>query len=403
MRIAELQRNFAKKSASPTAAPCNDVYNVVRHPVWLLQAIQTVIRQYPLKMFGQTPMAFASRFVMRLSQTMQAGPVTPLPVTRAVPPLRDRVIREALWMLWHPIFRGFCDKSDEITQRVCYRTCDAHQAVCHALLAQPLWWAVGVEVIDVLSKSTWRTVLRMLVDDRRLLDLTQAFLIEATLEEAMMHAGMTVYLRPIDAWVSERQIVTGPVLRCVRTGSQVVLLTNGSKAYAVELKAAFQEFLVALGLHQSAKMVWQQHVTDGFTFAGCHFLQSQVIGAGASLQVQLDKARVQEFKRKIYAMTDKSTAGDDPAEKIRALNAVIRTWGHTYRGNMGRTVSSHLGRFVHERMYRWLRAKHSNVTARVSAEKFVASSYLRPRQGQQVWSSKGVSLLSFEKIREYAR
>jgi len=85
---------------------------------------------------------------------------------------------------------------------------------------------------------------------------------------------------------------------------------------------------------------------------------------------------VKQFKEAIRAVTSRETAGDDVPNKIRTINALVRQWASYYRFVNGYDEFCDLERFVHMRMYYWLKAKHSNLSARESIGKYVVQTYL---------------------------
>ena len=67
--------------------------------------------------------------------------------------------------------------------------------------------------------------------------------------------------------------------------------------------------------------------------------------------------------------------GDDPVNKIRALNQLTIRWSNYYRYINVSDTFNRLERFVNERMYIWLCYKHSNVSARESVKQYVLRQY----------------------------
>jgi RNA-directed DNA polymerase len=113
----------------------------------------------------------------------------------------------------------------------------------------------------------------------------------------------------------------------LRYADDGLILTNGGKAEAYQLRNEFQHFLrEALKLELSLEKTRVTHVDDGFDFLGYHIRRYTSANDHPKLLVTPSKKAQQRLKQKVKEMTARKYYRDSPLLKVRALNAVLRGW-----------------------------------------------------------------------------
>lgn len=197
-------------------------------------------------------------------------------------------------------------------------------------------------------------------------------------------------------------------VQLVRYVNDVVVMTNGDKAFAQSLRDEFAEIMQSLDLALSEKETPLVHLNDGFDFQGFHL--QRVYSAMSDKNMVLVKPAQQSiasFKKACQSLTSRESIGDDVPNKIRAVNALVKQWATFYcYANVSDEFST-LERFVHMRMYYWLKAKHSNLSVHESVKKHVVQKYLTQYTGTRktwgIYGAKLVPMTSFERKRYYIR
>ncbi len=447
MEIARVQERLASKALSQPNMPLDGLFRYVSNSAWLERAVVAVLSDAWASSAGPDGVTGCEfddpvRVAAELSAELRAQSYQPQPVRRVVigqpgvgqhaiglSNIRDRVVREALRMVLEPILEShFVDASVGFRPR--RRAMDAiHRITLWTNAQVKMWWVVVGTVDDCNDRIPHRKLLgitkRKYVRDRKVLDLLRPILstgVQVGGGVSTPNRGVTqcgalapllanAYLHEMDlAWwerygglsaqekTRRRSEGLGNV-QLVRYGGDFLLLTNGDKEFAHALRAEFAQVLEELGLALTPESAHVRHVADGFDFLGFSIrrVSSQQSGKRMTL-VSPTPANVREFKQRVQDLTGRGTLDVQPGVLFKQLNRISRQWGHYYRHANAGAIFDELSTYIHMRVYRWLRRKHSNVSARGSVGKFVVERYLRRRtfkgtsKSARTWVAHGQAL-----------
>ncbi|MDQ6661080.1 MAG: reverse transcriptase domain-containing protein [Chloroflexota bacterium] len=449
MQIAKVQESLARKALYQPNTKSDDLFNLVAHPYWLWVATECILQSSGSTtpgIDGMTRDTFKGNthdYAQTLATDLKTGMYQSQPVKRVyvpkadgtfrslgIPTLRDRVIQEAIRMVLEPILEShFLNCSTAF--RPGRRVMDAiHRMEYFANNNVKMWWIVKGTIQrggDSIPHRKLRGILRQYLQDKKLLHLLTSFLstgiVEkgkiATPNEGVIQSGIlstllvNVYFHELDKfWWSQygslseiqktarRRKGLGNV-QFLRHGEDFVVMTNGEKSFAFELQDEFDQALQNLDLELSKERTQVVHLNDGFDFAGFHL--QKVHSAMSNKNIVLVKPTqqsIEQFKDAARGITARETTGDDVPNKIRAMNALIRHWANYYRYSNVHDEFADMEHFLHFRLYYWLKAKHSNLSARESVKKYVVSTYLTQYNGtRKVWGMYGVKLLPMTTIK----
>jgi len=451
MQIAKVQESLARKALEQPNLLFENLFRYVSHPHWLWVAAESILQNSGAHTPGIDGITKANtessrEFAQQLSEELKTQVYRPKPVRRVYVPktdgkmrlpgisiMRDRVIQEAVRMVLEPILEShFLNCS--VGFRPQRRLMDAiHLITRFTNNNVKMWWVVKGEIkgcFDNIPHRKLMGALRQYVKDEKFLALVASFLSAGIWEKGKVskpnsgvsQAGVVsplltnTYLHEMDkAWYEKygkltegqktyRRVKGLGNVQLVRYADDFVVLTNGTKEFAHELRLEFGEILTNLGLELSDEIM-VTHVNDGFDFLGFHL--KRVYSQQTNKQIMLVKPSsesIAKYKVAVDRITDRSTIGDDLANKIKALNAIVEGWANYYRhGNVGEEFRD-LASYTHMRMYYWLKAKHSNMSARQSVKKYVMAEYKTTYSKTGTWGCHGVKLIPMTAIeRNYYR
>jgi len=292
-----------------------------------------------------------------------------------------------------------------------------------------MWWGVRGEVkecFDTIPHGKLKGVLEQYIQDKKLLRLLANVLAAgiidkgsvATPNRGISQAGVlapllvNAYLHEFDKiwWNRYGSLTEGQKtyprskglgnVQLVRYADDFLILTNGDKTFAHQLQEEFGEIIQGLDLKLSEEKTQVIHFNDGFDFLG--FRLQRVYSAMSNRNMVLVKPaqrNIDQFKEAVRALTSRETVGDDVPSKIRAINTLIRQWADYYRFVNVYDEFRDLERFIHVRMYYWLKAKHSNLSARESVGKYIMNTYLTQYTNtRKTWGMHSVKLIPMTTI-----
>ncbi|MDQ2713374.1 MAG: reverse transcriptase domain-containing protein [Chloroflexota bacterium] len=448
MQIAKVQESLARKALYQPNTHFDDLFSLVTHPHWLWVATESVLQSSNAHIPGVDGITKESItgdtqvYAQALAADLKASVYKPQAVkqlhmpdmdgkihAQGIPTLRDRMVQEAVRMVLEPILEShFLDCS--IGLRPARHAMDAiHLSESFASDKAKMWWIVRGDIRDGWSNiphSKLRGVLAQYIKDKKLLGLLANLLTPGIVEkgklslpnQGVLQAGVlasllvNAYLHELDKiWWSRYGSLTGEQqssrraqglgnVQLLRYADDFVLMTNGNKEGAFALHAEFAEVVHELGLELSAEKTAVTHLNDGFDFLGFHLQRVYNRTANKNmLLVKPARRSIDAFKEAARAITARDSSGDDVPNKIRALNALTRRWAHYYRFANVSEEFQDLEHFVHMRMYYWLKAKHSNLSARESVKKHVVQTYLTQYTGtRKTWGLDGTQLLPMTTI-----
>jgi hypothetical protein len=156
--------------------------------------------------------------------------------------------------------------------------------------------------------------------------------------------------------------------RLVRFADDWLLLTNGSRSQAEELREEARQFLWdQLGLELNLEKTRVTHAKDGFEFVGFHLQWLTPSNRKSWLRAVPTSDNINRFKAKIRQMTHGQQIAD-PYSKIIALNRVLQGWMQYYRHANAKDIAHKLDWWVYRRVTHWLKRHHKWGVRRVLAE-----------------------------------
>jgi RNA-directed DNA polymerase len=156
--------------------------------------------------------------------------------------------------------------------------------------------------------------------------------------------------------------------RLVRLADDWILLTNGTRAQAEELREEAGQFLWEdLGLELNLAKTHVTHAQDGFEFVGYHLQWRTPSNRKPWLRAVPTSDNIERFKDMIRQMTNGRQISD-PYLKVLALNRVLRGWIQYYRHANVKDIAHKLDWWVYLRFTHWLQSHHGWGVRRVLAE-----------------------------------
>lgn len=244
---------------------------------------------------------------------------------------------------------------------------------------------------DTIHHRKLMKLLSRRIADGRLLDLIWQFLRAGVMERGLFkktelgtpQGGVVspllanVYLHELDRHLepllrfgqvekAKRRRHGLPNFAYARYADDFVILCNGTKTQAYEMREAVHRFLAAeLRLTLSLEKTKVTHLQDGFDFLGFHFRWKRTPGGEAMMMSVADKAMARHLET-IKAATSPRNVMDSFAAKTIALNRVIEGWCRYFQYT--NCIGRQFGRLTHVtfwRYARWLAAKHRMRLSRV--------------------------------------
>ncbi|MGD9099865.1 MAG: reverse transcriptase domain-containing protein [Anaerolineae bacterium] len=156
--------------------------------------------------------------------------------------------------------------------------------------------------------------------------------------------------------------------RLTRFADDWILLSNGTRAQAEELREQARQFLWEnLGLELNMEKTRITHAKEGFEFVGFHLQWLMSPNRKPWLRVTPKPDNIKRLKGKVKQMTNGQQVSD-PYLKLMALNRVLRGWIMYYRHANVKDIAHKLDWWVYRRYTHWLKRHHKWGVRRVLAE-----------------------------------
>jgi group II intron reverse transcriptase/maturase len=245
---------------------------------------------------------------------------------------------------------------------------------------------------DRVSHQTLLKLIGKRIDDKQVMRLLKTLLRTGVMENGVVHTteegtpqgGLlspllaNIYLHELDAWWHRNWGSLTPGQKSwrrkrgkrdgtgegsvvyLRYADDFILLTNGTKSYAHEIRDRLHRFLRdELHLELNVEKTKITHAKDGFDFLGFHIQWVTPPRNKPWLRVTPSAGNVKRLKARIREMTASNRGYDAPDKKIAAINMVTRGWIHYYRYTNVKAVASKLDFWVTRRFVKWARRKHN--------------------------------------------
>jgi RNA-directed DNA polymerase len=420
-RVLHFQRKLHEWASRDAERRFHDLWNLVCDPATLVVAWSQVSRNRGSRTAGvdaQTRRHVEARGVERLlgelREELRAGTFRPLPVRErlipkrdgrkrrlGIPTLKDRVVQMALKLVMEPIFEsGFYPSS--YAYRPGRRAQDAIAEI-HLFTTHSYEWIVETDVeacFDRLPHCLIGDEVRRRVVDKRVLGLVRAFLKAGVMTETgrlqrtvtgtpqggiaspmLANIALSALDRQYEAdwqdmsrYDGRRQFLqrTGRVTyRIIRYADDLVLLARGTREQAQSLLEQLKERVEALGLKLKAEKTAITHIDEGFVFLGQRIVRRPK-GPKRYVYTFVSNEALASARRKVKALTGRSTTNLELSELIAALNPVLRGWANYFRHAAAKRTFDYLGYYAWWRVGRWLRKKHPRMTWKQIARRYTS-------------------------------
>lgn len=405
-RVLHFQRKLHEWASNDAERRFHDLWNLVCDPATLVVAWSRVSRNRGSRTAGvdaatrrHVEARGVDQFLTELREELRAGTFRPLPVRErlipkrggkrrlGIPALRDRVCQMALKLVLEPIFESDFYPSS-YAYRPARRTQDAIAEI-HLFTTRSYEWIVETDIeacFDRLPHCLIGDELRRRIADKRVLALVRAFLkagvmtetgrLERTVTGTPQGGIASPLLANIALSALDRQYradwqemsryptrrrflhsMGRPTYRLVRYADDMVLLVHGTREQAQALHGQLAERVEALGLKLKAEKTALTHIDEGFVFLGQRIVRRPK-GNKRYVYTFVSNEALASIRRKVKALTGRSTANVELSELIAALNPVLRGWANHFRHAAAKRTFDYLGYYAWWRVGRWLRKKH---------------------------------------------
>jgi len=388
------------------------VWNLVCDPATLVVAWSRVSRNRGSRTAGvdadtrrHVEARGVEQFLTGLRGELRSGTFRPLPVRErlipkrdgrmrrlGIPTLKDRVVQMALKLVLEPIFEsGFYPSS--YAYRPGRRTRDAIAEIVHFTKAPSHYeWVIETDVeacFDHLPHHLILDEVRRRVVDTRVLGLVRLFLRAGLMSETgrlervtgtpqggiasplLANIALSALDRQYGADWQEMSRYQGrrkylhskghATYRLIRYADDLVLLVKGTRTQAQTLLDELAARIQALGLSVKPEKTAITHIDEGFEFLGQRIVR-QPKGKKRYVYTFVSRDALASIRRKVKALTGRSTTNMELFELIAALNPVLRGWANYYRHAAAKRTLNYLGFYAWWRVGHWLRKKHPRMS-----------------------------------------
>jgi RNA-directed DNA polymerase len=412
-RVLHFQRKLHGWASVDAERRFCDLWNLVCDPATLLVAWSRVSANRGSRTAGVDSMTChrveqqlgAQRFLRGLRDELKERRFRPAPVRErqipkrdgnkrrlGIPTINDRVAQMALKLVLEPIFEvGFYPSS--YGYRPGRRAHDAIAEIVHFAHAPSDYeWVIEADIeacFDRLDHAQILGEVRRRVEDKRVLGLVRSFLKAGVMTETgrlertvtgtpqggiisplLANIALSALDRDYHAdWkrmgsASNRQYLRKrghATHRLIRYADDLVIMVKGTKHQAEALLEQLAARTQAIGLKLKAAKTGVTHIDDGFVFLGQRIIRKPK-GPKRHVYTFVCDEALASIKRRIKALTGRSTTSLDLADLLRLINPILRGWATYFHYASAKRTFSYLGYYTWWRAMRWLRKKHPKLT-----------------------------------------
>ncbi|MGH2715463.1 MAG: group II intron maturase-specific domain-containing protein [Thermoleophilaceae bacterium] len=149
--------------------------------------------------------------------------------------------------------------------------------------------------------------------------------------------------------------------RMIRYADDLVVLVMGTREQAEALLEQLGQRVQGLGLKLKPEKTGVTHIDAGFVFLGMRIIRRHK-GHKHHVYTFASPEALASVRRKVKALTGRSTINLELSVLLRRLNPVLRGWAAYFRYAASARTFSYLGYYAWWRVGRWLRKKHPRLT-----------------------------------------
>lgn len=310
-----------------------------------------------------------------------------------IPTISDRVVQGSLKLVLEPILEADFQPSS-YGFRPARRAHDAMREI-HLLATANHEWVVEGDIekcFDTIDHVALLGRVRRRVGDKRVLALVKAFLHAGILTELGEREASTAgtpqggLLSPLlanialsvldDEFAHDRQSLMEPKWRrqrrrekglanykLVRYADDFVVMVNGTRQDAEQLRDRIALLLQPMGLRLSPEKTAITHIDEGFDFLGFRIQRRHKRGTVDKRHVYTypSAKAVKAVKAKVRTILRRSNPAP-PVAVLLHLNAVLRGWATYHRHGVASKTFGAIDDYVWWRFARWLRVRHKGLT-----------------------------------------
>ena len=348
----------------------------------------------------------AGAFLEQIRDSLKSGEFRPEPVRQVmipkksgklrklgIPTVADRVVQAALKLVLEPIFEADfqpCSYGFRPGRR-------AHDAIAEIQLfaTQGYTWVLEADIracFDEIGHVPLMDRLRARITDKRVLALVKAFLKAGIMtaggnrEQAYTGTPQGGILSPLLANIAlsalddhftgqwqqqmrtqyqrkQRRKQGHGNYRLIRYADDFVVMVDGQRRHAEELRGEAAAVLAPLGLRLADEKTRVAHIDEGFDFLGFTIRRMRKPGTERHYVYTVpSKKAIQAVTGKVKDKTYRSTLHLDPAELITSLNRTLAGWANYFRHGVSAAVFHKIDYHAWNRIMRWLRRKYKGRT-----------------------------------------
>jgi RNA-directed DNA polymerase len=443
-RVLHFQRKLHERASNDAERGFCDLWNLVCDPATLVVAWSRVSRNRGSRTAGvdsatrrHVEALGVERFLWGLRGELRAGTFRPLPVRErmipkrdgrkrrlGIPTLRDRVVQMALKLVMEPIFEtGFYPSS--YAYRPGRRAQDAIAEI-HHFTTRSYEWIVETDIEACFDRLPHRLILEEVgrrIEDRRVLALVRSFLKAGLMSETgrlqrtvtgtpqggiasplLANIALSALDRHYQADWQEMSRYQGrrrylqrtghPTYRLVRYADDLVLLARGTREQAQALLEQLAGRVQALGLQLKSEKTAITHIDAGFVFLGQRIVRRPK-GHKRHVYTFVSNEALASIRRKVKALTGRSTTNLALSDLIAALNPVLRGWANYFRHAAAKRTLEYLGYYAWWRVGRWLRKKHPRLTWKQIKRRYVNDDHTYQERGIALFHPGSISVTRY--------
>ena len=430
-KVAGMQSKLHRWAAADEGCRFDDLFNLVCDPAFLVIAWDRVASNKGARSAGVDGKTVASieksigvnAFLEGLRSGLREQSFSPSPVREkmipkangkfrrlGIPTVEDRVVQAALKLVLEPIFEADfrpCSYGFRPKRR-------AHDAVAeiHFLAKHSYEWVLEADIeacFDNISHSFLLERMRRRVGDKRVLRLVKQFLKAGILTElgrstdtytGTPQGGIlspllaNIALSALDDHFAEeyRRVMATTyqrrrrrsnglgVWRMCRYADDFVIMVSGTRAHAEALREVVAQVLAPIGLRLSEAKTSVCHIDEGFDFLGFRLQRKRKRGSHKRfVYTFISDKSLATIRRKVKALTRRSTFGMVPGEVIHRINQMLKGWANYFKHAVAKRQFAKLGWYARTRACLWLRERQKG-RKRMPWREFERR-YIVPKQG----------------------